>query len=351
MIPTVVIIHPGALGDVLLAVPAISRLRNRFYRHQLILCANEPVSRFLLDCEVIDAWVSVEGTACAELFAGAVPVSSDLNRWLERCDLGVAWVRDPAGTLAAALRHGGAKEVLIRTPFSSEVKTGHQSDRFLEAIGEPAIDVSADRHIPIPRRFVEEGKACFDRIGIPAERPVAVVHVGSGARHKCVSPERLAIAIEQLKHDGVCPLLLEGPADKDSVASLLKLISCDVPVVRGPDLTLLAGMLVRSQLYLGHDSGITHLSSLLGVRTIALFGPTDPGRWAPRGCHVTVLRGEPCRCPSWDAVKDCAEKPCLSVPVQEIVRACRESGLDATTPRNSSRYALSPPTPCAKVAR
>ena len=42
----------------------------------------------------------------------------------------------------------------------------------------------------------------------------------------------------------------------------------------------------RRGLYIGNDSGITHLAAAVGTPVLALFGPTDPEVWAPRGPHV-----------------------------------------------------------------
>ncbi len=55
----------------------------------------------------------------------------------------------------------------------------------------------------------------------------------------------------------------------------------------------LASWLARSHLFLGNDSGITHLAAASGTRVVALFGPTDPYVWAPRGESVSVLRKGP----------------------------------------------------------
>jgi hypothetical protein len=121
-------------------------------------------------------------------------------------------------------------------------------------------------------------------------------------------------------------------------------------VLRDLNLSLLAGVIAQAELFLGHDSGVTHLSSLLGVPTVALFGPTNPDRWAPRSNQVTVLRTAPCLCSSWEAVQACAEKPCLAVPVEQLIGRCRAYRADSTTPRNPSQCALSPPIPCARVA-
>ena len=55
------------------------------------------------------------------------------------------------------------------------------------------------------------------------------------------------------------------------------------------DLYRLACRLARARLYIGNDSGITHLAAAAGTRVLALFGPTDPARWAPRGESVEIL--------------------------------------------------------------
>jgi hypothetical protein len=62
------------------------------------------------------------------------------------------------------------------------------------------------------------------------------------------------------------------------------------PVTRIDDLYELARWLAGARLYIGNDSGITHLAAAVGIPTLALFGPTDPNVWAPRGPHVRVAR-------------------------------------------------------------
>lgn len=60
--------------------------------------------------------------------------------------------------------------------------------------------------------------------------------------------------------------------------------------VQFDDLYELACWLSRARLYVGNDSGITHLAAATGTPVLALFGPTDPAVWAPRGPHVRVAR-------------------------------------------------------------
>ena len=62
---------------------------------------------------------------------------------------------------------------------------------------------------------------------------------------------------------------------------------------RFTNLAELAGWIAGARLYIGNDSGIAHLASATGIPTLALFGPSSPQTWAPRGPHVTILVSDP----------------------------------------------------------
>jgi heptosyltransferase III len=53
-----------------------------------------------------------------------------------------------------------------------------------------------------------------------------------------------------------------------------------------------AGWMAGAKLYIGNDSGITHLASALGLPTLALFGPHSPAIWEPRCSCSLVLRSD-----------------------------------------------------------
>jgi ADP-heptose:LPS heptosyltransferase len=64
------------------------------------------------------------------------------------------------------------------------------------------------------------------------------------------------------------------------------LVADNLPLVH------LAAVLKASIAYLGNDSGITHLAASLGFPTVALFGPTNPTVWGPRGPGVRIIYGK-----------------------------------------------------------
>ena len=61
--------------------------------------------------------------------------------------------------------------------------------------------------------------------------------------------------------------------------------------VRMENLWDLACWLRSARIYIGNDSGITHLAAALGTPVVAIFGPSDPNLWAPRGEHVRIVAG------------------------------------------------------------
>ena len=315
-------IHPGGLGDVLLAVPAMTRLRTRFPKHRLVLCAGNQVARLLLACSIIDEWASVHGRACADLFAGADSTTGQVQTWLEDCDLAIGWMEDLDGKLSETLKAVGAREVIVRSPFSTAIQVTHQRDRFLEAINEAPSDGEEDVLLAMTEPLLHLGQACLESAGLSIGQPLVVIHPGSGSVHKCVAPGVLATVVVAVQIYGATPIIREGPADGELVERLLQ--SCMNPpiILKGLDVLTVAGVLAQARLFVGQDSGVTHMAGLMGVRTVALFGPTDPARWAPRGAHITVVQGTSCLCQSWGDVSRCQGKPCLEMPKDHLVALC-----------------------------
>jgi heptosyltransferase III len=327
---TLVILHPGGLGDLLLAVSAIQGLRERYPAHELLLCGHEEGARLLAECGLVHRSLSVHSTACTALFVGEKPRDPVLADWLSRCDLAVAFTTDGSGALAAAFRTAGAAKAIVQSPFASSLTGAHQCERLAEIVGVPALSVP---ELSVPEALKAEAQDYSSGWALSRCRPLAFVHPGSGSRHKCVKPAMLLPVLEGIEARNLEPVLIEGPADREIIASLLQELPRRPLACQRLPLRLLAGLLSEADLYLGHDSGVSHLAALVGTPTLALFGPTDPARWAPRGRAVTVIRGNSCGCPSWETVIRCDEKPCLDLSPSAILEACLTTGDAALNPR------------------
>ncbi len=126
-------------------------------------------------------------------------------------------------------------------------------------------------------------RAWLERLG---PRFVAL-HPGSGSRAKSWPPDRFATLAQELA--GPRPwLLVVGPADSEACGPLLG--RRGVVVAAGLAPRILGALLARAGLYVGNDSGVSHLAAAFGAPTLALFGPTDPAQWSPVGPAVSVLR-------------------------------------------------------------
>ena len=315
-------IHPGGLGDVLLAVPAMVRLRTRFPNHRLVLCAGDQIARLLFACRIVDSWISVQGRACTNLFAGVGSVTGQIQTWLEDCDLAIGWMQNTDGTLNETLKAIGVREVIVRSPFSTTIQATHQRDRFLESINEAPSNDEGDVLLTVTEHLLHLGRACLEAAGLSIGQFFAVIHPGSGSAHKCVASETLASVVAAVQASGATPVILEGPADREPVERLLQACAKPPIILKDLDVLTVAGVLAQARLFVGQDSGVTHMAGLIGVRTVALFGPTDPSRWAPRGTHITVVQGASCLCQSWGDVSRCKKKPCLDMPQDHLVALC-----------------------------
>jgi len=320
----ILIIHPGAVGDVLLARPALTLIRRQFPQHEIALLAGSAVGVLLRESAEIDRVFPLESRYLGELFAGGDSVHLAFRSWLQSCDLAVGWVQDTKAAIATTLRTLGVQRVLVQSPFSPGLLSEQQAGRYLEVLeGAPVCDVDGDPLI-LSSRIRERGRPLLQTLNWNNQQRLVILHPGSGSIHKCMEATYFAPVVEWLCREGTFPVLLEGPSDREAVARLQQALSVTVPVLRDVELSAVAAVLSHADLYLGHDSGITHLAAALSIPTIACFGPTSFRRWAPLGHQVTIVTGPPCNCTDWSAVECCREKVCLRISPERIIDVCRE---------------------------
>lgn len=317
---TILVIHPGGLGDVLLSIDAMAAMRSTFPHHKMILLAGSELGYLLGQCGVIDEALPIESSQLSALFSGRAQISDMQQDLLRRCDLVVGWLSDHDGSIRLTLQEFGIPRVILRSPASPE--GFHQSERFSQTLqGEFPAGARAPLRLHLPAELLQSGTDALRAIGIEQAAPLIVCHPGSGSRHKCVGPVMWGTLLQGCRARQLTPLVVLGPADDQAEEAIQEQDIQELPILRPSSITMLAAILAQAQGYIGHDSGVTHLAALLGVPTVAMFGPTDEQRWAPRGAHVTVLRGGRCTCVDWDAVRACVEKSCLNVKPEEVFEA------------------------------
>ncbi len=119
-----------------------------------------------------------------------------------------------------------------------------------------------------------------------------VVHPGSGSAKKNWPAEQWA---KWMADAGKPVRLVLGEVEREKFTAKQRgaLVEAAAEVREPQDLPSLLDALTGTSAYLGHDSGPTHLAAIIGLPTLALFGPTDPAVWAPLGPRVGCVRAEP----------------------------------------------------------
>jgi len=271
----ILLIRPCALGDFVLTMPVLYVLEEHFPQAEITLVGN-PQHKDLAS-GLLDSALDYSSAQFTSLFSDP---DESLRGWLAQFDLALCYLPDEDGRLRANLRKAGIRTVVVHNPRREG--GGHFADELMLALREigiappPAMEIAKLRYHASPA-------VCTP------EKPVSV-HPGSGSARKVWPAERFAELCDQIR-----AVLIEGPIDADVAARVRALARRPIETWRPPTLAALRDCLLRCSAFVGNDSGVTHLAAMLGLPTVAIFGPTDPRRWAPLGRRVHVLGGElPC---------------------------------------------------------
>ncbi len=308
------------LGDLLLNVPAIRSIRERFPDAHLVLIVGRQNAAAVLgqrwadEVRVVDtrnflgvarAGISGAGGPRADLAVYFTTVSYSrsaamLVRWSragERVGFDPAWYRerDRAGlTWSLAYPGSGGRPL-------------HQSEVCLTL----ACAVGAGS-VPDPPYYVADP-------ALVARAPEGAVYIHPGAgKHKNRWPaERFAAVARELLRRGHSIWWLEGPQDAGTVDAVTASLGMRLPAVRGESIPMLAARFTRAAIYIGNDTGPLHLAGATGCPTLGIYGWTDPAEWRPVGSRVRSVRAADGRLESVEpaevldaALPLLAEEPC-----------------------------------------
>jgi hypothetical protein len=282
--------HDGALGDVVLSLPAIGLLKKEGDRGHF--AGRADIGGLLRDTGVVDEASSSSGARYASLYAGDVVTEtrSFLRQFLRSC----IFTAHPESTLVSSVRRYVPDTKVIATIPPAGVTVPVAEFRLGQVDG--GATLGRGPFMTVPPLYNELAAGMLSRAGYDGFPPLITVHPGSGGRSKCWPLGHYFALIERLQTGtGAFVIILTGPAEDDVLKYRIEEFSRGRPGVShfaDADLIAVAALLGRSDLYVGNDSGVTHLASALGCRVIVLFGPTDPLLWKPVGTQVEVIRSE-----------------------------------------------------------
>jgi len=118
-----------------------------------------------------------------------------------------------------------------------------------------------------------------------------LIHPGSGSKKKNLPPGFWLELIQRFLPRNV--RVLFGPAEEEIFPVFRNALDRKgVGFITFPEISELIRVLAECRLYIGHDSGVTHLSAMLGTKTIALFKSSNPAIWRPLGPNVILMQNE-----------------------------------------------------------
>lgn len=277
----ILVLRGGALGDFIVTLPALALLRTRWPAARIELVGNATAGRLARPRGLLDAVHSQHEARWSALY-GAGPLPPELAAWLSEFDLVVSYWPDPDGELRRRFPQRHGQVVLFGEPMPTRAPAAAHYCQPLETLGLRPTDYRVRLDVAAPR-----GSAGT----VPPPTPSAgiAIHPGSGSPRKNWPLENWLELIPRLP--GPVTLILgEAELERWSSLSSSRLGNQSPQLLITPSLEDLVGQLSASRLFLGHDSGVSHLAAACGTPCVLLFGPTDAAIWAPPGPGVRVLQ-------------------------------------------------------------
>jgi heptosyltransferase-3 len=273
------VVHPGALGDVLQAVPALGALGR--LGHRLTFAGQPRLGELLQGSGLVLAATSFDTFGFEALFVEGPPPERLVAR-LQRFQRAVSWFGSKEDAYRKQL---GAlvPECIVAPPVPADDSPLTVWEHLADTLTPWGVTLPvALHHLPTSERWRIAARSALMAAGADLGRPLLVAHPGAGARWKEAPSARLARALESMAADGGFEVVVhQGPADGKAVDALLAELTTPAVCLVEPSLTELAGALALAKAYIGSDSGVSHLAACVGTASVILYPSETLRRWAP----------------------------------------------------------------------
>ncbi len=300
--PRILVIRGGAIGDFILTLPSIRLLRENFPGAHLEILGYKHIVALAEGRFYADATRSIEYAPMAAFFTPGAELAPELVEYFASFQQIVSYLYDPNGHFEANLRRAGARNILaaysrIDDSAHAAIQLARPLDRLALYLENHAAEI-----------FPSVGDRLFAEEFLHAARcPLIAIHPGSGSTRKNWPAARWAAVAHALLDTAPHPqiLLVGGEADDAALNDFGFASAGDFVLARDLPLPHLAAVLANASLFLGHDSGISHLAAAVGTPCVLLFGATDPAIWAPANPRVQILEA-----PAGDFAQITTERVC-----------------------------------------
>jgi len=244
---------------------------------------NPAIASFAIKFGLADKVRDLGSLLFAPLFSHDGSCSPDTMEWLSGFDLIVCYVFDPDRIFESNIRRYSPAKFVSGPHRPTEQSSTHASVQLLEPL----------RNLAEPS-FEDGRRVALAASGWDGERSPSTIaiHPGSGSPKKNWPEEKWCSLLHRLVSTTGDPILLiGGEAERDRLPGLARLIpEHRRQIALEPPLVELADRLKGCRVFIGHDSGVTHLAAVLGLECIVLWGPSNESVWRPMGERVQILK-------------------------------------------------------------
>jgi len=314
--PRICVLFPGALGDFICFLPALRQ------------CADASAVDVLARSEfaaIAPPGVNVNSLERSEvrlLFTDDGAADPRVIQFFSAYTAVYSWFASRQSVFVEQLQKAARGRAQI-FPFRPDKITSHQADYYLSCL---------NRNVPkAPQPLVEPRPDAllwcdnvYPRSGINSE-PFLIMAPGSGAKGKnWPEAHYLRVAHWWREQCGGKAVVVVGPVEAERHS--FEHLSSYCHVASGLDLAQLTALIARCDVYVGNDSGVSHLAAAVGARTVVIFGPSDERQWAPLGPRVSILRRRIACSPCGDtAMGLCLHRACLAeLTPAEVIHELRK---------------------------
>lgn len=274
----ILVIRGGAIGDFILTLPVLRALREQFPNAGLEVLGYPHIAELARAARLVDQVKAIEGRGLASFFARGGKLDDELAAYFAEFNVIVSYLYDPDLIFQTNVCQCTTAQFIEGPHRPDESLDLHATQVFLKPLEMLAI-FEAD---PVPRLPIPRQPAAIHRLGI---------HPGSGSERKNWPETRWAELLGRLAEETSWEFLLAGgEAEGERLGRLRRALpGFRLHMAQSMKLVELAGQLQRCRLFLGHDSGISHLAAALGLPGLVLWGPSRQAIWRPASDSFRVL--------------------------------------------------------------
>jgi ADP-heptose:LPS heptosyltransferase len=333
-VQSILVIHQGALGDFILALPAFETLRKAFPDAKSVIMGYPRILELVERRYYAEEILSIDQKGMATFFVREGSLDFTLSQFFKTFDLMVVFGKDGEGTVIGNLRRVCQGRLVPINSFPPWDDRVHLTDHLLKQFAQFGLRISQ----PNPRLHLKDSdrewaRDFWTRKGVDREKrsKVIILHPGSGSKKKAWPLDRfLSLAHALQDHFDSKILIVLGPAEGPEVHKAFGGMGSNSFIqAKGLTLLQLASVMEGCWFFIGNDSGVSHMAAALGLPVIAIFGPTDPTVWSPRGEKTFVVRkGAHCSpCPA-ERFLQCKDFECLKrIEVEEVLEGLERIGI------------------------